>query len=154
MPQYTAAEKADYYKKNPDKLKAKLEREAKGDVGGVIRILSISAPLEYIWQTTSFNLSAVFTGELVTMCSVNHRSIEKSAHEIAASGIDIVLTPATMSSYNSYAACDTTATGQGCQNQFNDTLGDVAMNSLIILFEPSSTINTYSLTVGLKKITR
>ena len=119
------------------------------DVGGMVRVLQQSAPLEWEFvNPISQDITTNMTAELESACSSNPRSYEKTGQSFIDGENEIVISPCTMSSYNSYgnAPFDAAAGASAYQSQVGSLGTDMPMNLVIILFEPTSAVNTYSLT--------
>lgn len=119
------------------------------DVGGVIRVLQTSSPIEWLFQSPSITwLTPAMVGELVASCRSNPKSVEYSSHSLCYGTNEFVIAPATSASYNSYGdAFKHQVSAASFQEQLNSMLNDMSMNTLIIVFEPTSVINTYSITM-------
>ena len=119
------------------------------DVGGIVRVLQQSSPIEWDFVSgSSTSLTSAMVGELTSACETNPKSVEYSAHSLCFGTNEFVIAPATSSAYNSYGNQFTASTGAAnFQAELNSMINDMPMNILIITFEPTSVVNTYSITM-------
>ena len=119
------------------------------DVGGIVRVLQQSSPIEWDFVSgSSTSLTPAMVGELTSACETNPKSVEYSAHSLCFGTNEFVIAPATSSAYNSYGNQFTASAGAAnFQAELNSMINDMPMNILIITFEPTSVVNTYSITM-------
>lgn len=114
----------------------------------VVRVLQHSSPYEIEWASpTSCNFTQNFVNELATMCRQHPRSKCYSAEDLATGLNELVVSPCSSSAYHSYGNVHFNAgiTCPDIQAQFNEAQKDQAMNHVLLLFEPTSTVNKYSI---------
>ena len=112
----------------------------------VVRVLQHSSPYEIEWASaTSCNFTQNFVNELATMCRTHPKSRVYSAEELATGINELVVSPCTAAAYNSYGNVHYNAgiSCQDIQDQFNEAQKDQSMNHVLILFEPTATVNKY-----------
>lgn len=121
------------------------------DISGLVQVLSISSPLEFEFTTpTALDITTTFAAELRAMCASNPKSREFTARELSVGQNEFVSSPACFSDYNSYGKhmFTTTTTAAGLQAEYDNVRVDMPMNIIIVMFPPSSVINSYSITIG------
>jgi hypothetical protein len=119
------------------------------ETGGLIRILQTSSPIDITFlASNSFALTSGSSSSLIDLVNSNSHSREYTAMNLANTNSEQIIAPATMAAYNSYGEEFSAVTGVSAyQAAFDNTKNDMAMNSVIIIFEQTSSVNTYSLTL-------
>lgn len=131
------------------------------DQGGAVRILQQSSPIEFEWASVTsppvnVDLTAAMATELAKATGSNPRAMEYTGVDLGTGLNEVVLGPATASSYNSYGP-GAFSSGSGnveFQSAFDAMKSDMPMNTLVIVFEPTATAQTYSLTLGVQAALR
>lgn len=119
------------------------------DLAGIVRILKQSSAIEFEWQTAStHSLLYNVSQELVSSTQTNPKSKECTGVELSHAK-EYVVSPATMANYNEYGGPFASATAlTAVSAQMGQLIQDMAMENVIICFEPTSVAQTYSLTFG------
>lgn len=128
--------------------------------GGSVRVLQQSSPIEFAWASVAtpplnVDLTAAMAAELSSATASNPRSVEYTGVDLGQGQNEAVLGPATMSDYNSYGGAFASASGNTeFQTAFDSLVNDMAMNALVVVFEPTSTPQTYSMTLDIQAALR
>lgn len=123
-------------------------------IGGTVRVLQISSPLEWEFEggasAGTATLTENFKNELLSMTEQNPRSVVYSGVEMSRGESEFVIAPCNASAYNSYgtlfytSAVDT-AKFEECVKSF---VYDMSMNTIIFVFEPTTSVQKYTITMG------
>lgn len=119
--------------------------------GGAVRILQQSAPIEFAWASVAsppvnVDLTPAMVAELADATSSNPNAMEYTGVDLATGLNEVVLAAATMSEYNSYGGQFANVSGNvQFQAAFDGLRSDMPMNTAVIVFEPTATAQTYSL---------
>lgn len=125
---------------------------ANQDLAGVVRILQQSSPVTF---TGNWGASGAITvglaSDLYTGISDNAKSREMTGAELSTNKHEWIIAPATASQYNSYGLpFEEVNNWSNFNTQFEAQENDMAMNHLFMVFEPTPTSQTYSVTFGLQ----
>ena len=86
----------------------------------------------------------MYVWELIAMCMRSVQGKECSGRDLASGEKEFLIAPATMSAYNSYGQVFDTGLGyDSMPASWNAQRGDVAMNNVVVVAEPTSLANTY-----------
>jgi hypothetical protein len=118
-------------------------------IGGLVRILQSSSPIDITFlASNSFALTSGSSESLLDLVTSNSHSREYTAMTLGTHNCEQIISPATMSAYNSYGDQFSITTGVvAFQEAFESTKSDMAMNSVIMIFEQTSSVNSYSITL-------
>lgn len=118
---------------------------------GVVRVLQISSPFEFEWvNSTSCDISTTFASELLSMARTHPRAKSYTAEDLSKGENELVVGPATLSSYHSYGNKEFITANDCASNQttFGDAQKDMSMNNVLIVFEPTANaVINYELTL-------
>lgn len=123
-------------------------------VGGSVRCLQISSPLEWEFEggasAGTATLTENFKNELLQMANQHPQSVEYTGQELSKQESIFVTAPCNASAYNSYGndfytAASSTADFETCVNLF---ARDMSMNIMVFVFAPTSSAQKYTITMG------
>jgi len=117
-------------------------------IAGLVKSVQISSPLDFNFiSAVSLDVTTVFAAEVAQVVNSHSRTVENTAQQYAQKVAQVVIAPATSSSYNGYGDHSFNPTlGVGStQLTFSIAQNDMSMNTQIFMFMPTSSVNTYSI---------
>lgn len=130
---------------------------ANQDVAGIVRMLQQSSALEFEFiNPLTSAVSVNFIDEIVQSVEQNPKSHEMTGQELCKGHNEQVISPCVYSQYNSYGnnPFNSNIGAEPLQVSFNNMVRDMPMNICVMVFEPTSSINTYSITLAEQVATR
>jgi hypothetical protein len=118
-------------------------------VGGLVKVLQQSSALPWEFTAGSANPTADFCTGVREAVNSHHRTKEYTGKMFSDSGGECIIAPCTSSAYNSYGSSFAATEGTTqLQLSLNQTSFDMAMNTLIMVFFPTTSVNKYVIKLG------
>jgi hypothetical protein len=118
-------------------------------VQGVVKVLSLSQPLEWDFVGSSTTVSPTFATEVAAMFNNHPDVIEYSAHDLINTKT-FICSPASVIDFNSYRAFDSGSTITDIQNSLKSNLDLNPFNVLLLEFSHTADVQTYNIDTRLQ----
>lgn len=118
-------------------------------VGGLVKILQQSSALPWAFSPGSANPTVEFCDSVREAVNSHHRTKEYTGKMFSDSGGEIIIAPCTSAAYNSYGQAFVATEGTvPLQVSLNQTAFDMAMNTVIMVFNSTVVANKYNIKFG------